>query len=169
MVSLAAALVMVGVVAVLGFRLTQPQPDFIAEVSGGEDIQIEVAEDEPLGEVVLFTQDFSGTCLQYSPEADMDTGSQSGTGVLRYGPDEMVAQAIYILDEPGTHTFQCADDAEGGFAPAATTVEAAQTRQVVWAVVALGVPTVGVLLAIGLALATFLRSRKETTARPSQH
>ena len=48
MLSLAAALVMVGVVAVLGFRLTQPQPDFIAEVSGGEDIQIEVAEDEPL-------------------------------------------------------------------------------------------------------------------------
>ena len=169
MLSLAAALVMVGVVAVLGFRLTQPQPDFIAEVSGGEDIQIEVAEDEPLGEVVLFTQDFSGACVQYAPETDMDMGSQSGTGVLRYGPDEMVAQAIYVLDEPGTHTFQCTDNAEGGLAPAATTVEAAQTRQVVWAIAALGVPTVGLLLAVGLAPATFLRSRKETAARLPRH
>lgn len=165
LVSLAVALVMVGVVAVVGIRINHPQPDFIAEVSGGEDVEIEVTEDEPLGEVVLITHGFAGACVQYTPEPDLEMGDLRSTGVHVYGPDEMEARDIYVLDEPGTHTFQCTDDAEGGLAPVATTVDAAQTRQMVWVVAFLGVTTAGVLLSIGLALATFLRSRKETAAR----
>ncbi|WP_017578371.1 hypothetical protein [Nocardiopsis kunsanensis] len=169
LISLAAALVMVGVVAIVGIRIGHPQPEFIAEVSGGEDVEIEVAEDEPLGEVVLITQGFAGACVQYTPEPDLEMGDLRSTGTHVYGPDGMEARDIYVLDEPGTHTFQCTDDAEGGLAPVATTVDAAQTRQVVWVVTFLGVITVGVLLAIGLALATFLRSRKETAARLPRH
>lgn len=169
LVSLAVALVMVGVVAIVGIQIGHPQPDFIAEVSGGEDVEIEVAEDEPLGEVVLITQGFSGACVQYTPESELEMGDLRSTGPHLYGPDEMEARDVFVLDEPGTHTFQCTDDTEGGLAPLATTVDAAQTRQVVWVVVFLGVTTVGVLLAIGLALATFLLSRKETADRLPRH
>lgn len=169
LISLAVALVMVGVVAIVGIRIAHPQPDFIAEVSDGEDVEIEVAEDEPLGEVVLITHGFSGACVQYTPEPELEMGDLRSTGPHLYGPDEMEARDVFVLDEPGTHTFQCTDDTEGGLAPVATTIDAAQIRQMVWVVVFLGVTTVGTLLAIGLALATFLRSRKETPARPPRH
>ncbi|WP_235997184.1 hypothetical protein [Nocardiopsis coralli] len=164
--SLAVALVMVVVVAAVGTRIGHPEPDFAVDVTGGGLIEVEVEEGDPLGEMVLITADHDGTCIQGAPESGLETGRFIGGGLDVYGPDEMVARSVFLLDEPGTHVFECGEEVEGGLAPAATTVDAAETRQQIWAVTALGVPTVAVLLAAGLALGTFLRSRKENAPGP---
>ncbi len=168
LVSLAVALVMVGVVAAVGTRISHPEPEYIVELSDDSLVEVEVEEGDPLGELALLSLESPG-CVHGLPSGDLGEMNVRGLGQWEFGSEGRTPYFVYEFEEPGTHTVECTEEVDGGLALAAESIDAAETRQQIWAVTALGVPTVAVLLAIGLALATFLRSRKESTARPPQH
>lgn len=165
LICLTVTVVLAGTLLVLGPEVPHPEPDFIGGPTTEGDIEIEVGEDD-LGEVAGFAlEGAGGACVLYTPSGEQDSGDPA-MGPTVYGAQGWTVQSIYQIEEAGTHLFQCSSDDEMGIAPAATTVDAAQTRQLVWALLWLSVPVL-TLATAAIAVTTLIRGRRQRAAHPS--
>lgn len=174
LVCLTVAVLLSGTLLVVGTDAPHPEPDFIAGPKGEDefidglrtdvDFEIEVGE-EDLGEVAVFhIPGESGSCVLYPPSGDRSLGDFASSPT-QYGTQNWEVWQVHEFEMTGTHLFQCSDRV--GIA-SADTIDAARTRQFVWAVLWLSMPLPFLAAAI-TALVTFVRSRRERATHPTGH
>ncbi|MEU0237742.1 hypothetical protein ABZ234_08620 [Nocardiopsis sp. NPDC006198] len=163
LISLVATLMVLGILFAFGPWVRQPAPEFITEVTD-EPLLIEVdLGEEHLGELGVYGRSGSFGCAVRNPSGTLAEGTRHWASRYTYGDSEWNLDNVLEITETGTHEISCTNRGDAGIATM-DVVENAPTRQMLWAITWVSLPTLGLVTTVALAVVTLVRARRQKAA-----
>ncbi len=156
-------LVVLGVLLALGPWVRQPAPDFISEVDTNLYVRLEV-DREDLDTIGVYGLSYSGSCSFTTPSGTSGEPQNHSVSSFDYGAEEWHLVQSLEVTESGTYSISCSNTTSEFGVASTDVVESARTRQFMWAMTWIALPTLGLVATVAFAVVTRVRDRRERAA-----
>ncbi len=163
LVSAVVTLVVFGILLALGPWVRHPAPDFISEVDTNLYVRLEV-DREDLDTIGVYGLSFDTPCSFTTPSGAPGESEYHTVRSVDYGAEEWHLVQTLEVTESGTYSISCSNTTSE-FGLASTYVaDSAGTRQFMWAMTWITLPTLGLVATVTFAVVTRVRDRRERAA-----